>query len=151
MRLDQLDEQIIRILTREGRRSFAAIGQEVGLSAPATKRRVDRLVAGGTITGFAAQVDPAAMGWGTEAYIELHCSGQPRPAVLTTDLEGIPEVVSACTVTGEAQALLRVRAADVRHFEKVLERLTALSYVSHTKTTLVLTPLFERTGAAPVG
>ncbi|MFC3995986.1 Lrp/AsnC family transcriptional regulator [Nocardiopsis sediminis] len=146
MRLDPLDEQIIRILRQDGRRSFAAIGSVIGLSAPATQRRVARLVANGAITGFTAVVDPAALGWGTEAYVELHCSGQPRPDLLAADLERIAEVVAACTITGDADALLRIRAADVRHFENVLERLTALPYVSHTKTALVLSPLFERDG-----
>ncbi|MFC7330890.1 Lrp/AsnC family transcriptional regulator [Marinactinospora rubrisoli] len=144
MRLDPLDEKIIQALTRDGRRSFAAVGAEVGLSAPAVKRRVDRLVAAGTITGFTAVVDAAALGWTTEAYVELYCSGQPRPALLAQDLERLPEVVSACTVTGNADALLRIRTAGVRHFERVLQRLTELDYVTHTKTTLVLSPLFER-------
>ncbi|RCV52962.1 Lrp/AsnC family transcriptional regulator [Marinitenerispora sediminis] len=147
MSLDPLDEKIIRILTRDGRRSFAAVGAEVGLSAPAVKRRVDRLVAAGAVTGFTAVVDPAALGWSTEAYVELYCSGQPRPSLLAKDLERLPEVVSACTVTGNADALLRIRAAGVRHFEQVLQRLTELEYVTHTKTTLVLSPLFERTRA----
>ncbi|GLU48393.1 Lrp/AsnC family transcriptional regulator [Nocardiopsis ansamitocini] len=144
MRLDPLDEQIIAILTKDGRASFATIGDRVGLSASATKRRVDRLTATGAITGFTAIVDPSALGWGTEAYVELHCKGQPKPETLAADLEGIPEVVAASTVTGEAHALLRVRAGDVRQFEQILQRLSGLRYVSYTKTTMVLSALLER-------
>lgn len=149
MDLDPLDERILHVLTREGRRSYAGLGAEVGLSASAAKRRVDRLLRIGAITGFTAVVDPAALGWQTDAYVELYCTGQPQPAVLAADLERVPEVVSACTVTGDADALLRIRAADVRHFERVLDRLAGLDYISHTKTTLVLSPLIERRPPPP--
>ncbi|PRX95738.1 Lrp/AsnC family transcriptional regulator [Allonocardiopsis opalescens] len=147
-RLDALDEKIIALLVRDGRAGYAAIGARVGLSAPAAKRRVDRLVGTGAITGFTAVIDQAVLGWSTEAYVELYCSGQPAPSLLARSLAAIPEVVSASTVTGDADTLLRVRAADVRHFERVLERLTALPYVERTRTTLVLSPLFERPAPA---
>jgi DNA-binding Lrp family transcriptional regulator len=144
MDLDPLDERIIGILGRDGRRSYASLGADVGLSAPAVKRRVDRLLSEGAIKGFTLVVDDSALGWSTDAYVELFCIGQPQPTQLAGDLDAIPEVVSACTVTGDADALLRIRARDVRHFERVLDRLAALDYVSRTKTTLVLSPLVER-------
>lgn len=149
MNLDPLDERIIWILSRDGRRSYASIGDEVGLSAPAVKRRVDRMLESGAIKGFTLVVDDAALGWRTEAYVELYCTGQPQPVQLARDLERVPEVVSACTITGDADALLHIRATDVRHFEKVLDRLANLDYVSRTKTTLVLSPLVERPRPGP--
>lgn len=66
-RVDALDQRIIALLTEDARASYADIGHRVGLSAPAVKRRVDRLRDSGVITGFAALVDPAALGWTTEA------------------------------------------------------------------------------------
>ena len=74
-----IDARIITVLIRDARASYAVIGDEVGLSARAVKRRVDRLRASGAITGFTARVDPAALGWTTEAYVELFCGGRPRP------------------------------------------------------------------------
>ena len=65
--MDDIDARIVAFLVRDARASYALIGGEVGLSAPAVKRRVDRLRAAGAITGFSARVDPAAMGWTTEA------------------------------------------------------------------------------------
>ncbi|MFD6438190.1 Lrp/AsnC family transcriptional regulator, partial [Streptomyces venezuelae] len=70
MRLNDLDERIVHALAEDARRSYADIGQLVGLSAPAVKRRVDRLRATGAITGFTVRVDPAALGWETEGFIE---------------------------------------------------------------------------------
>src|SRR5215475_6815822 len=61
MSLDDIDARIVTALIKDARASYAVIGNEVGLSAPAVKRRVDRLRASGAITGFSARVDPAAL------------------------------------------------------------------------------------------
>jgi len=61
---------------------FADIGDTVGLSASAAKRRVDRLVASGTIRGFTIEVDPVVDGLAVEAYVELYCSGTVSPSDL---------------------------------------------------------------------
>jgi DNA-binding Lrp family transcriptional regulator len=58
MGLDDIDQRIVARLRDDARASFAEIGSAVGLSAPAVKRRVDRLRAAGVITGFTAVVDP---------------------------------------------------------------------------------------------
>src|SRR5579864_4759213 len=113
MSLDEIDGQIIAALVENARSSFAEIGSRVGLSAPAVKRRVDRLRASGAITGFSARVDPLALGWTTEAYVEIFCRGRTSPAEIAAAVGKHPEVVAACTVTGEADALLHIRAADM--------------------------------------
>ncbi|WP_331272327.1 Lrp/AsnC family transcriptional regulator [Motilibacter aurantiacus] len=147
MTVDRTDEEILGALQRNGRASYAEVGQQVGLSAPAVKRRVDRLRADGVIRGFTALVDPAVLGWATEAYVEVFCAGNVSPDGLRRTLESIPEVVDACTVTGEADALVHLRAGDIRHMETVLERVRRDRRVDHTRSVIVLSRLVER--AAP--
>jgi len=142
--VDDLDARIVAALLKNGRASYAVIGDQVGLSAPAMKRRVDRLRAAGAITGFSARVDPAAMGWSTEAYVELFCGGRTSPDEIAAAVRRYPEVVDACTVTGEADALLHIRAADVRHFEGVMERIRAEPFVVRTRSVIVLSRLVDR-------
>jgi DNA-binding Lrp family transcriptional regulator len=77
--VDDIDARIVATLLKNGRASYAVVGDEVGLSAPAVKRRLDRLRAAGAITGFSARVDPAAMGWNTEAYVEQFFGGRTSP------------------------------------------------------------------------
>jgi DNA-binding Lrp family transcriptional regulator len=144
VRLDALDEQIVALLLDDGRASFADIGAKVGLSAPAVKRRVDRLRQQGVIRGFTAKVDPRELGWTTEAYVELYCQGRTSPSAIRDGIARFPEVVSAATVTGEADALVHIRTADIEHFEAVLERMNAEPYVVRTKSALVLTQLVDR-------
>jgi DNA-binding Lrp family transcriptional regulator len=145
--VDDLDARIVAALLKNGRASYAVIGDEVGLSAPAVKRRVDRLRTAGAIIGFSARVDPAAMGWTTEAYVELFCGGRTSPDEIAAAVRRYPEVVDACTVTGEADALLHIRAADVRHFEGVMERIRAEPFVVRTRSVIVLSRLVDRADA----
>ena len=144
MGLDDIDQRIVARLRDDARASFAEIGGTVGLSAPAVKRRVDRLRASGVITGFTAVVDPSALGWTTEAYVEVFCQGKTTPAMIAAAVSRHPEVVDACTVSGEADALVHVMAADMRHFEEVLERIGAEKFVVRTKSVLVLSRLLRR-------
>src|SRR4051794_28491760 len=60
LRVDETDRQILAALLDDGRATFEQLGQQVSLSAPAVKRRVDRLREGAVITGFKAVVDHAA-------------------------------------------------------------------------------------------
>jgi len=139
--MDATDHAIIAALTADARSSFAEIGQAVSLSAPAVKRRVDRLRSSGVIRGFTVVVDPAALGWSTEAFVELFCTGRTTPAQLTVATRHHPEVVGAYTVSGEADALVHLRAANIGHLEEVLERLRAEPFVTSTRSMIVLSRL----------
>lgn len=141
---DDLDEQILTLLRSDGRATFAEIGHRIGLSAPAVKRRVDRLVADEVISGFTAVVDPSNLGWATEAYVLVHCKGTVSPQVLKGIWEPIPEVVNASTVTGQADALLHVRARDNQHLEQVLEYVRGDETIDHTESIIVLSRLLRR-------
>jgi DNA-binding Lrp family transcriptional regulator len=141
---DDLDQRIVALLVENGRATFAEIGEAVGLSAPAAKRRVDRLVADGVITGFAAQVDPAAVGTTMEAFIELHCRGRTSPAALRAIVAPHPAVRAAYSVTGEADALVHLRCTGVDELEGTLERIRADERVVSTSTVIVLSRLLER-------
>jgi DNA-binding Lrp family transcriptional regulator len=149
MAFDELDERIVVALVDNARATYAEIGSTVGLSAPAVKRRVDRLRASGAITGFSARVDPSAMGWTTEAYVELFCRGRTSPAGIAAAVGKYPEVIAAATITGEADALLHIRAADVRHFERVVERIGAEPFVVRTRSVIVLSRLVDRPDVLP--
>ena len=140
-RLDDLDHKLLALLIDNGRESFAALGQRVGLSTAATKRRVDRLRAAHVIRRFTAEVEPAALGWTIDAFVELYCEGRVPPDRMRNLVASIPEVVEAYTVTGEADGILRVRASDTGHFEKVLGIIRNHPGVLRTRSALVLSRL----------
>lgn len=142
--LDPLDATILEHLSRDARASFAAIGSLVNLSPSAVKRRVDRLRARGVIDAFTVRLDPTALGWATEAHVEVHCTGSTSPATMREAFSRYPEVVAASTVTGDADAIVQVRAHDVRHLDEVVERINAEPFVLRTRSTVVLTALVRR-------
>jgi DNA-binding Lrp family transcriptional regulator len=138
---DQIDEQIVALLVENARASFQDIGAQVGLSAPAVKRRVDRLQESGVIVGFTAVVDPGAVGHGTEAFVELWCRSRTSPREIEAMFAGVPEVVAAYTVAGDADALLHLRTRDTRELESAVERIRASANAERTRTVIVLSRL----------
>ncbi|GLZ30592.1 AsnC family transcriptional regulator [Lentzea sp. NBRC 105346] len=144
LRVDTIDHRIISCLMSNARSSYAEIGKEVGLSAPAVKRRVDKLLDNGVLRGFTAVVDPEALGWGTEAFVEVHCRGNVAPHDIQQRLEAMAEVRAAYTVSGAADAIVHLRAADIHHLESALERLRGVEIIDRTVSTVVLSRLLDR-------
>lgn len=145
MSVDNLDHRILDLLRQNSRAGYGDIGDAIGLSASAVKRRVDRLVANGVIRGFTIQVDPAVEGFPVEAYVELFCRGTVAPEELKRILAAVPEVVDAGTVTGSADAIVHLRSRDIPSLEDALERVRKASNVDHTRSAIVLSRLISRT------
>jgi DNA-binding Lrp family transcriptional regulator len=150
LRVDGIDQRIVSQLVADARSSYSEIGKAVGLSAPAVKRRVDRLLDTGVLRGFTAVVNPEALGWGTEAFVEVHCIGNVRPDRIRARLLPLTEVVAAYTVSGAADAIVHLRAANIHHLEDALERLRAVDMIDRTVSTVVLSTLLERPPAPDV-
>ena len=142
--MDAIDEAIIARLQVDGRASFAACGEAVGLSASAVKRRVDALVSTGTIRGFTVVVDPAADRPVTEAFVELYCRGEASPTDIARLAEAHGAVVAAYTVTGDADALVHLRTGTIAELEAVIEKIRSSRVVERTKSIIVLSRLVAR-------
>ena len=134
------------MLMDDGRRTYDDIGRRVKLSAPSVKRRVDRLRAAGALRGFTALVDHSALGWGTEALIELFYRSGTTLAEVTKTLRDHPEVVEAWSVTGEADAIARVRTEDNADLERLIIDLQRNGLVERTRSQVVLSRLVHHGG-----
>lgn len=143
-RLDETDELILAELAEHARATFAEIGERVNLSAPAVKRRVDRLLDNGVIRGFTTVIDRQAVGWTTEAYVQVYCHGTISPDQLRAAWVSMPEVVSAATVTGTSDAILHVLARDMRHLESTLEQIRNSADIERSESIVVLSNLIDR-------
>ncbi|WP_062389426.1 Lrp/AsnC family transcriptional regulator [Demequina iriomotensis] len=143
MSLDDLDRRIIDELRLDGRASYAEMGLRIGLSPSAVKRRVDRMLADKVIQGFRVRLDPELDSGGTEAYVEVFCRGTVAPEELRRILASIPNVVEAFTVTGQADAIVRLRAATMPDLEAALEKVRLAPQVDKTRSAIVLSRLVE--------
>ncbi|GGF36322.1 Lrp/AsnC family transcriptional regulator [Subtercola lobariae] len=142
--MDNLDYRIIDLLKLNARTGYGDIGQVIGLSASAVKRRIDKLISDGIIRGFTVLLDTSLDGKVTEAYVELFCRGTVAPAELKRILSGVPEVVDAGTVTGSADAIVHMRSRDIPSLELALERVRIAPNVDHTRSAIVLSNLIKR-------
>jgi Lrp/AsnC family leucine-responsive transcriptional regulator len=142
--MDATDRQILALLVEDGRRTFDDIARRVSLSAPAVKRRVDRLRARGALRGFTAVLDHRALGDSTEALLELFFAAGTQLDAVAETLRRHPEVVEAWSVTGEADAIARVRTHDNGDLERLIMELQRNGLVQRTRSQVVLSRLVAR-------
>jgi DNA-binding Lrp family transcriptional regulator len=142
--VDDVDHQILSLLVEDGRRTYDDIAARVSLSAPSVKRRVDRLRADGTLRGFTAVLDDVAMGWGTEALVELFYAPGTLLDEVASRLSRVPEVVEAWSITGEADAIARVRTRDNADLERVIMDLQRDGVLERTRSQVIMSRLVSR-------
>jgi len=139
--MDATDRRILSLLMEDGRRTYEEIAGRVRLSAPSVKRRVDRLRGSGALHGFTALVDYEALGWNTEALVELYYRPGTTLDEVARTLRNHPEVVEAWSVTGDADAIARVRTSDNADLERLITDLQRTGLVERTSSQVILSRL----------
>jgi Lrp/AsnC family transcriptional regulator, leucine-responsive regulatory protein len=148
--IDDVDRKILSLLQENAKRTYADMSERVSLSIASVKRRVDRLERDGIIRGYAALVDTQKLGGSIEAVIEIYCADRTAPRDVRKSLEKMPEVVTAFTVSGEPDALARIRVTGIPHLETVVENLRRDRNIVRTRTLIVLSTIIDRSATAPV-
>jgi Lrp/AsnC family transcriptional regulator, leucine-responsive regulatory protein len=136
--LDAIDRQIVSLLRRNAKATLAEIGGRVGLSAPAVKRRIDRLEVDRVILGYTVLVDHEKLGRPIEAFAELRFAGTARVDDIATIADGIDEVEAVFTMAGDPDALAWIRVKDVTDLKRVIDQIRNSGRVIGTKTLMVL-------------
>jgi DNA-binding Lrp family transcriptional regulator len=139
--MDDTDRQILALLLQDGRRTYDDVAARVSMSAPSAKRRIDRLRSSGVLKGFTAVIDHGALGYETEALIELFYGPAVQLDEVASSLRVRPEVVEAWSVTGEADAIARVRTRDNADLERLIRDLQRDGAVVRTRSQVVLSRL----------
>lgn len=122
-RLDPTDRKILDALQADARRSASEVGRMVGLSAPATKRRITRLEQVGVIRGYTTTLDHRALEAHIEAFIELRFGPGTQVGEIDASIVHLPEVVASFTLAGDPDALAHVRVRDLEHLKDVVDRI----------------------------
>lgn len=115
MTLDQTDKSLLTALQRDAYLTAEALGQILNLSPSQAGRRRQRLEAAGLIEGYTARLSPERLGLTVQAFVQVQMATHDPQKVRTFArvVETRPEIVSAWTLTGEADYLLRVYAEDL--------------------------------------
>ncbi len=140
--LDATDRHVLRLLAEDGRRSFADVARETGLSTSAAHQRVRRLEQRGAITGYAAQLDPVATGLPLTAFVSVTPIDPAAPDDAPDRLAHLTAIEACHSVAGEESYILKVRVATPSDLETLLQEIRAAAGVS-TRTTVVLSTPWE--------
>jgi DNA-binding Lrp family transcriptional regulator len=135
--LDDVDRDIIRELTTDGRMSITQVAENVHISRAHAYSRIARLTGEGVLTKFTALVDPIKAGLRSSAYVTLKVQ-QHSWRELKEHLRAIPEVHHIALVGGDFDVILLVRATDNIHLRRVIfDQLQSMEGVLDTQTFLV--------------
>lgn len=138
--IDAIDAKVLRILSKDARISTAELARLVGLSAPSVAERVRRLEEAGIIEGYAARINPAALGLPLAAWLRV----RPVPGELgrvADILRSLPEIVECDRVTGEDCFVARAHLRSVTELERLIDRIIPFAM---TNTAIVQSSPVER-------
>lgn len=146
--LDFIDFKILGVLQSDGRASHSAIAQAVGLSQPSVHERVKKLEQRGVIKGYAALIDPEALGLAVVAFISVRLSDR-CPSDMAALVREIPNVLEAHHVAGEDCLIAKVRVRSPAELEPILDQIWRRLPVAATKTTIAFSS-YKETTALPL-
>jgi Lrp/AsnC family leucine-responsive transcriptional regulator len=136
--LDTTDFRIISALVRNGRASFASLGEEVGLSPHGAADRVRRLRLAGVITGFTATVDLESVGRALDAFIDVRLMPQTLPEAFERYVSGMPAVQEIAFVTGRFDYHVRVACRNADDLDETVRAIRSQGGAAQTETRIVL-------------
>ncbi|WP_411833428.1 Lrp/AsnC family transcriptional regulator [Pseudoxanthomonas mexicana] len=139
--LDRTDLRLLALLQRQGRAPNTEIAAQLNLSPSACLRRTQRLEAAGVIAGYAARVDPQAVGLGLQAFVRVQLEKHGRHGIdrFADNVREWDEVVACHALTGDMDYLLHIVVQDLEHFSRfLLDRLLNASGVADVNSSFVL-------------
>ena len=141
VKLDDINERILRELSRNGRIANLDLAEKVGLSPSACLRRVQELERQGVIKGYRAVLDPARLGAGFIAYLAVGLSSHTKAAQEAFERAAAraPEVRECHNITGSVEYLLRIECADLASYKHLhTDVLGALPHIASFTTYVVI-------------
>ncbi|BCZ20611.1 Lrp/AsnC family transcriptional regulator [Mycobacterium senriense] len=139
--LDEVDRILVRELVADGRATLAELAASARLSVSAVQSRVRRLEARGVIAGYAARIDPEAVGHLLSAFVAITPLDPSQPDDAPARLEHIEEIESCHSVAGEESYVLLVRVPSARALEDLLQRIRTTANV-RTRSTIILNTFY---------
>lgn len=139
--LDDIDRHLIRALCEDATQSAGALGRELGLSQPATWRRIKRLREAGVFGPRRVDLNLEALGFGVTVFLGVKLATKGRVSLddFERAVRAIPEVQTVQHVLGLFDYRLRVVAQDLPDFERVLRRrIMTLPGVGNVEANVVL-------------
>mgnify|MGYP000889456931 CR=1 FL=1 len=143
--IDELDEKILRLITRNARIPFLEVARECGVSGAAIHQRVQRLLNTGIVSGSEFIVNPEKIGYNTCAYIGIHLEKARYHRQVVKALREIPEIVECHYTTGQYAIFIKIQTKTNKHLKRLIDNeLQMIDGVLRTETFMSLEMDFKR-------
>lgn len=143
--IDELDEKILRLITKNARIPFLEVARECGVSGAAIHQRVQRLLNMGVVSGSEFIVNPQKLGYSTCAYMGIHLDKAKFHAQVVEALHKIPEIVECHYTTGQYAIFVKIQTKTNKHLKQLIdEKLQEIEGIARTETFMSLEMEFKR-------
>ncbi|MCT2532079.1 Lrp/AsnC family transcriptional regulator [Porticoccaceae bacterium] len=139
--IDNYDRSILRVLQTDGKIGNQELASRVNLSNSPCWRRVKKLEDTGVINGYAAMLDPKALGLTAMAYVHIALLDHRQQTIETLDnfVEAQEQIIECSSITGSNDYLLKIVERDTESLEKfIMQQLLRLGIVRSSTTNLIL-------------
>jgi DNA-binding Lrp family transcriptional regulator len=136
--MDQLDADLIRLLAEEPRIGVLEASRRLGVARGTVQSRLDKLMRSGVVTGWGPELDPEALGYPVTAFLTLEIRQGTGHDLVARQLEAIPELIEAHTITGVGDMWCRVVARSNADLQRVIDAVLACEGVLRSTTVIAL-------------
>lgn len=145
LNIDELDQKILKLITKNARIPFLEVARECGVSGAAIHQRVQRLLNVGVVTGSEFIVSPEKLGYNTCAYMGIHLEKASFHKQVVEALKGIPEIIECHYTTGSYAIFVKIMTKTNKHLKKIIDdEFQKIEGVARTETFMSLELEFER-------
>ncbi len=135
--MDNIDRELLRLLSGDARRSAAELARELGVSRATIQNRIDKLKANGTIARFTVELGGKVENALVDALVLLKLApGDSRRII--DQLRRIPEVQSLGSVNGVFDLVLELRTSSHQRLDTVLMDIRRMPMVAETNSCIRL-------------
>lgn len=142
-KIDELDQQLIDLLTTNSRQSVTDLAKLLGVSRVTVQERMRRLEKREVIQGYTIRFNEDYLNSRVTAHV-LIATDQKNPSGLNRHLEKIPAVKALYSISGEYDIFASVQEESTAALDQQIDRIGALEGVRRTQTSVVLSKKFER-------
>jgi Lrp/AsnC family transcriptional regulator, regulator for asnA, asnC and gidA len=143
--IDELDEKILKLITKNARIPFLEVARECGVSGAAIHQRVQRLLNIGVVSGSEFLINPQKLGYNTCAYMGIYLDKAKYNTRVVQELAKIPEIVECHYTTGQYAIFVKVQTKTNKHLKKLIdEEIQEIEGVARTETYISLEMEFKR-------
>lgn len=136
--LDETNKKILDFLTKDGRKPYKEIADELGLSESTVRKRVAKMAQDKIIERFTVSINPEKTGKKVMAFLTVTPTSQSNIKELSDELMKFPQVNEAFYMSGKCGLLLKVQVSDLLNLDVLIEKIRNFNKINEIESCIVL-------------